>query len=63
MPNDYRHSFWATGSLIAQYLCLFVAVLSLVRFVGMGWIAAVAGGLIATVAYFAMLFLVLRRRR
>lgn len=63
MPKDYRHSFWATGSLIAQYLVLFGSVVALLRFVGLGWIGAAVAGLIVTVAFFAFMYLVLMRRR
>lgn len=63
MPNDYRHSVWATGSIALQYIFMFVASTALLRFVGLGWIGAIAGGLIVTVAFFAFMYLVLKRRR
>lgn len=61
--KDYRHSFWSTGSLIAQYLCLFLAVFALLRFIGLGWLGGLIGGLIAAAALFALIYAVLQRRR
>jgi len=63
MPQDYRHSFWGTGSIIAQYLFMLISIAALLRFVGPGWIGSVLGGLIGTAAFFAFMYLVLKRRR
>lgn len=63
MPQDYRHSFWGTGSIIAQYLFMIASIAALLRFVGLGWIGAVAGGLIGAAAFFAFMYLVLTRLR
>jgi F0F1-type ATP synthase assembly protein I len=63
MPHDYRHSPWATGSIVLQYLFMLVSVAALLRFVGLGWIGAAVGGLIVAIAVFAFIYVVLRKRR
>ena len=63
MPEEPRRSPWNTGLLVVLYLFLFGSTLSLLHYAGRGWTSSVVGGLIGTAAFFAFMYLVLKRRR
>lgn len=63
MPDAPSPTPWKNSLLAVQYLFMFGLAFALLRFVGLGWIGSVVGGLILTGAFFAFIVLMERQRR